>query len=472
VPEGKGYIALKLEGGYGGVEETLWKATGRLKRRGLLDPRRAEASLRLQARRFSLDKLRPVISTQVVPNPAAAQLSVDLDLRLAGGTFTFSGRAALSGLTVVQPMLARAPVEDIGFEASLKGRYLVKQDLLQVSQLQLTRRRLRVRGSLEVLRLRTKPRIKLTVTVPRTRCAAVLDAIPKGLAPHLSRMRVAGHFGMRLTAEADFKYLTINSVDLDGSVDARDCKVLSLPYNLSAERLRGPFGHEFMDAGQKIGFEVGPDNPDFTPLDQISPHLQKAILTTEDSRFFYHRGFIPREFRTALARNLIARRFVFGASSITMQMVKNVLLGRVKTISRKLQEMVLTWYLERHLPKRRIFEIYLNVIEFGPGIYGIGHASRHLFGKPPAALEPQEAAYLASILPRPKRHYRKYCRQEVSRYWRRVVNRILRIMHKRRRLNDSELELALMSPIRFSDKEWVNVPACMSRLDRFLNPPR
>src|SRR5262249_25015753 len=150
---------------------------------------------------------------------------------------------------------------------------------------------------------------------------------------------------------------------------------------------------------------VGPENPDWVPLAEVSPHLVNSIMTTEDSGFFKHHGFITSEFRSALQQNLHRGYFRLGASSITMQMVKNVLLSREKTLARKLQELFLTWYVERNLAKERIFEIYLNVIEFGPGIYGIGRAAHHYFGKAPKDLLPQEAAWFSSILPNPKRRY-------------------------------------------------------------------
>jgi len=463
----KTWIMAQLHGGYGDVEQTLWKASGRARLKHLWKPRLATAELKLNAERFSLDKLAPILPAKLIPNPARARLSANLDLKLRQGKLTFSGRAALSGLTVRDPYLSRMPVEDLGFDGRVRGVYHVARDLLKIEEAQLRRRRLEMNLTAEVLRLQRRPRIKITLEIPRTRCANVLDAIPRGMAPRLAKFRVQGWFDMRMEAEADFHYLTTSSVYLGGRVNARQCRVTAVPWELSAARLAAPFGHEIHDAGQRFGFEVGPDNPDFAPLDQISMHLQNAILTTEDSRFFFHRGFIPREFQSALAKNLIARRFVFGASSITMQMVKNVILGREKTLARKLQELILTWYLERHLRKKRIFEIYLNVIEFGPGIFGIGRAALHLFGKEAAELAPQEAAYLASILPSPKRHYKKFCLQKVNPRWRRWVNRILRIMHRRRRLNPSELELALMSPIQFSDKDLGSFSQCMARLDRF-----
>ena len=104
-------------------------------------------------------------------------------------------------------------------------------------------------------------------------------------------------------------------------------------------------------------------------------------MTTEDNGFFKHRGWVTSEFRTALKRNLQRGGFRGGASSITMQMVKNVLLSHEKTLSRKLQELFLVWYLEQEIPKERILELYFNAIEFGPRIYGIGPAARHYFGK-------------------------------------------------------------------------------------------
>ncbi len=468
----RGWLDLQVKGGYGRVEQVLWQARARARLASMGDPRRAEGSLRIRAERFSLDKLAPILPRRIIPNPGAARLDADLTLELSHGKLTFHGRASLAGLEVVHPKLSARPVRGLGFSADVEGSYLVKQDLLRIRRARIRRRRLAVTVTAEVLRLRGKPRIKVAVTIPRTRCSVVLDAIPKGMIPRLAKMRLAGHFGMKLEAEADFGYLTTSSVYLGGRVDLRSCRVVSVGWDISAARLAGPFGHELVDAGHRIGFEVGPADPDFVPLGRISPHLVNAILTTEDSRFFHHRGFIPREFQSALAKNLIAGRFVFGASSITMQMVKNVILGRQKTLARKLQELILTWYLEKHLSKDRILEIYLNVIEFGPGIFGIGRAAHHLFGKEASELEPQEAAYLASILPSPKRHYKKYCRGKVGRYWRRWVDRILRIMVRRGRLERSALELALVSPIQFSDLERGSWAECMARLDRFRSRGR
>ena len=181
------------------------------------------------------------------------------------------------------------------------------------------------------------------------------------------------------------------------------------------------------EPGKWMTFVVGPESPDWVPFAEISPHLVNSIMTTEDSGFFKHHGFISSEFRSALQQNLQRGYFRLGASSITMQMVKNVLLSREKTLSRKLQEMFLTWYVEHHLTKERIMEIYFNVIEFGPGIYGIGRAARHYFGKTAKELEPQEAAWFSSILPNPKRRYVQYC--HANGHARRQVGRVHQAHH-------------------------------------------
>jgi membrane peptidoglycan carboxypeptidase len=189
-------------------------------------------------------------------------------------------------------------------------------------------------------------------------------------------------------------------------------------------------------------------------------------MTTEDSGFFKHRGFITREFRSALMQNLERGYFRLGASSITMQTVKNVLLSHEKTLSRKLQELFLTWYLEQNLPKERIFEIYLNAIEFGPGIYGIGRAMRHYFGKPPREATAREAVFFSSILPSPKRRYVHYCHGQLTEKWEQYLDRILRRMHERDRLTDAEYAAAIVHPLVFDRKEATSEKECLDWVKR------
>ncbi len=134
----------------------------------------------------------------------------------------------------------------------------------------------------------------------------------------------------------------------------------------------------------------------------ISPNLKKAILVSEDINFFDHQGFAEDEIKAALRSAMENRRAPRGASTLSQQLVKNLWLSPSRNPWRKVKEAILTHHLEETVEKRRIFETYLNVVEFGPGIYGAEAASRFYFSKGAATLGVHEAALLAASLPRPK----------------------------------------------------------------------
>jgi monofunctional biosynthetic peptidoglycan transglycosylase len=162
-------------------------------------------------------------------------------------------------------------------------------------------------------------------------------------------------------------------------------------------------------------------------LGRISPYLVKAVLIAEDDKFWKHEGFDYESIQKAIEKDLQAGRFKFGGSTISQQLARNLYLSPEKSLLRKAAEAVLTWKMERTLPKKRILEIYLNVAEWGEGIFGAEAAARHYFGKSARDLGPQEAARLAAVLPNP----RKYNPAGEQKY---VVNRarsIYRILVKR-----------------------------------------
>jgi monofunctional biosynthetic peptidoglycan transglycosylase len=155
----------------------------------------------------------------------------------------------------------------------------------------------------------------------------------------------------------------------------------------------------FIDQARSRGTEV---KWRWVSASAISSDLKKAVLVAEDLSFFNHKGFDTHEIRIA-ARDAIQGKRARGASTITQQLAKNLWLSPSRSPTRKFREIVLTRQLERHLSKRRILEIYLNVVEFGPGIYGAEAASRHYYGKPAADLDAEQAARLAASLPRPSK---------------------------------------------------------------------
>src|SRR6476620_12715827 len=136
--------------------------------------------------------------------------------------------------------------------------------------------------------------------------------------------------------------------------------------------------------------------------DAISEDLKKAVLINEDAAFFSHKGIDLDELKAALKKDWETMSFNRGGSTITMQLAKNLYLNPSKNPLRKVKEIVIARQLESALPKRRIFELHLNVVEFGRNVYGAEAAARHYFGKPAAALDPLEAATLAALLPSPR----------------------------------------------------------------------
>jgi monofunctional biosynthetic peptidoglycan transglycosylase len=140
----------------------------------------------------------------------------------------------------------------------------------------------------------------------------------------------------------------------------------------------------------------------WVPYGAISDHLKKAVLVSEDAAFFSHKGVDINELKAALKKDWETMSFNRGGSTITMQLAKNLYLNPSKNPLRKVKEIIIAHQLEQTLSKRRIFEIYLNVVEWGRNIYGIEAASRHYFGKSAANLNLLESATLAALLPSPR----------------------------------------------------------------------
>jgi monofunctional biosynthetic peptidoglycan transglycosylase len=144
----------------------------------------------------------------------------------------------------------------------------------------------------------------------------------------------------------------------------------------------------------------------WVPYSRISEHLKRAVVAAEDAKFLDHEGFDWEAIQKAMQKNEQRGKVVAGASTITQQLAKNLFLSGSRSWLRKGQEAAITWMMERTLSKRRILEIYLNVAEWGEGVFGAEAAARHHFGVPAAALGPEQAVWLAAILPSPRRYDR------------------------------------------------------------------
>jgi monofunctional biosynthetic peptidoglycan transglycosylase len=165
----------------------------------------------------------------------------------------------------------------------------------------------------------------------------------------------------------------------------------------------------------------------WVPLKKVSPALIKAILISEDDKFWKHDGFDYEAIESAVEKNMKEGKFKFGASTISQQLAKNLFLSPSKNPVRKLKEAILTWRIEHTLSKRRILELYVNIAEWGDGIFGIEEAAHHYFGTSAAGLSASQASKLAAVLPNPI----KYQPTGSSRFVTARSKRIYAIMVKR-----------------------------------------
>ncbi|MFD0752246.1 transglycosylase domain-containing protein [Mucilaginibacter calamicampi] len=193
-------------------------------------------------------------------------------------------------------------------------------------------------------------------------------------------------FESRLDKDADFKILRYGKTDLG--------------------KLNRPFLYTPYVKGKAVRtMMVGPENPGYTPLPEISPYLRNAVMTAEDPTFYQHHGFVEEAIRKSIATDIKEKAFKRGGSTISMQLVKNSFLSMEKTLARKMEEILIVWMIENNnlMSKSRMLEIYFNIIEWGNNIYGIREAANYYFGKSPSELSVGESIYLASIVPSPRK---------------------------------------------------------------------
>jgi hypothetical protein len=461
-------VAVDLAGGFSDRDDgrdtpRLWSVAGRL-RRDL-----SEGALDVTMEAFELRRVPDVLARLPLVESEDATVGGHVALVIGKGLARAEGQVRIDGLNVAHRVLARDPVRDVGFDLGFAVEIDPREPSMVIHHARVARRgvELRLDGELSHPQERSDRRYRLHAEISPTPCQEVLAAIPGALVPGLQGFALGGSFELAVDVDVDFADL--DALVLDGKVGLGGCRVEERPPRAAAERLAGGFTHRVtMRDGQARAVHLYPGSGTFTPLSLISPYMVQAVLTTEDGGFWRHDGFLPSQFRTALHRNLEAGEVKLGASTITMQMVKNVLLSHERTLARKLQEMFLTWYVESALTKERIMELYLNVVELGPGIYGVTRAAEHYFGKQPAELTPPEAAYLALMLPSPVRRHANYCRGELSPAFQVKLERILRIMNERKRLDDLDYEAWKDVGIVFDLRERGDTGACLGEIEALM----
>ena len=377
---------------------------------------------------------------------AMLQASGDVTWAADGSTLAFSGSGALDNVALQRAELSAIPLSGLHLAFRANGTTTLDGARLVLEDAELSLGDVRVQGSGSLTRGERTVQTHWSGGVPLASCQAFLDATPRGLMPLLASLRMSGTFAVQAQLDFDSEHANETRVRLNV---ANDCHIEQVPPELNPRRFASLWQRVVKGANkQPIEIESGPGSQDWVPMDAISPFMETAVQVCEDGHFQYHHGFDFEAIENSIKDNLIKGRFARGASTISMQLAKNLYLGKEKTLGRKLQEAVLTQLLEQELSKRELLELYLNVIEYAPGVYGIGPAAHHYFAKRPSDLSLGQALYIASILPNPERqHFDPDGKVSVA--WTSYLQRLMRIGKKIGQISDEQLAVGLAEHVAF-----------------------
>ena len=287
-----------------------------------------------------------------------------------------------------------------------------------------------------------EPRLSVSARADAVPWQALIDALPPDLAPPSTAPAVSGTLSARgsisgpLARRGDWDV----QVDLDLDDLRRSSRTAGQSWLSRGFEWR-PIDPAPGEPARRIA--IGPGNPAFVPYAEIPQALVRAVTASEDAGFFGHRGFDFRE----IANAAMERGRVRGASTISQQLSKNLFLSPERTLARKVREALGTVALEATLPKARLIEIYLNIAEWGPGVYGVGEAARFWFGKDARDLTPRESAFLATVIPSPRRFHARLHRAGITPWWNARIDDVLGKMRIQNQLTDEQLAAALSEPL-------------------------
>jgi hypothetical protein len=379
------------------------------------------------------------------------------------GVLRLDGSLAVGGLSIRHPRIA---TEDVNLEnASLDYVLNIGADYFELDDA--TRGRFNKLSFHPYLKFKTWPTRQLMLKLGKTGFKAddLFSSLPTGLFSRLAGIKTSGGLTYELNFFIDFSRPELLSLQSD--LEKSNFKIERFGLvNFTA--CADPFLFTAYEKNRAVrSFMVGPENPDFRSLDQLPPFLKSAVLISEDGAFFGHHGFLLGPIKESIAANIREKRFVRGASTISMQLIKNLYLKKDKTIVRKLEEVLITWLIEekRLLTKERMYEIYLNIIEWGPLVYGAAEAARYYFDKDVSKLTLAEAMFMASIIPRPKKFMYSFDQDQHLRPWLQAYyGDVSYKMLKREMISQQDYDallpdIRLKGPARFLLKGNENLPA-------------
>jgi len=375
---------------------------------------------------------------------------VDLHLTapVTGARWDVTGEVAVDDLVFQHPSLAHDALRDL--DLGWKGRLSFDAALGTLSMPEARVRSKQVGANLDVDLSSglTVPRVHVGLELPPTALQDLIGAIPAGMMPLLDGLRVDGTLAWSLSVDLDSA--RPSEVQIKSEPTLSGFGLITMGTKVDFNALRGTHSYRIRlsdgTPGERL---VGPYTGSWVPLASITHYLPAALTTTEDGTFYTNDGVSTFAMRESIATNIERGSFVRGGSTITQQLVKNLYLGGEKTISRKLQELFIAWQMTKALSKDEVMALYLNTIEFGPGIYGVGDAAWYYFGKRPSDLDLTEAIFLASIVPGPRRYHYFFEEGRITERWRGYLQSLLKIMVDRGKILDEELLAAAPYDPRF-----------------------
>lgn len=320
---------------------------------------------------------------------------------------------------------------------------------------------------LSVTASRRAERAALRIELPDGPCQRVFDGLPAGFADAMRGTQVDGSFGGHVEVSVDFADARARAAILaadplaeppaPGTLDVdfpfrEQCDVTSDPAALDVAALQGPYRHRFVDAhGVPRSILVADGAPHTVELEDV-PLIAGAFVTLEDARYFKHDGLDLEQVANAVWHNLAAGEVQRGASTITQQAARNLFLGLDRTAARKLQEAFVATRIESTVSKRRLLEVYLNIIELAPGVHGVEDAAQFYFGKSAQDLTPLQATHLAMMAPAPRTYSERFVSGEVGDTWRADLNAQVRRMARHRVIDRPAMIGALRGDLGLLDR--------------------
>jgi len=382
-----------------------------------------------------------------------ATLEAHLHVELAGGIVRGSGSGSLVGVSLERRELGAREVRGLKFGFRASGEAALDGSHVSLRDTELTVGEVKAAGSFELARDENGVRVHVAGGVPLASCDAVVASIPSALLNDASGVRLEGTFALDHAMSYDSAHPSALALTLHVE---NGCRVVSAPPELSPDRFRSAWTREVKGPeGLPVAIRSGPGTPQWLRYEDIPRAAEVGVLVCEDGGFYRHHGFDFRAIEKAMRDDILAGRFLRGASTISQQLAKNLYLGKEKTLSRKLEEALLTMLLEAKMSKQELMELYLNVVELGPGIYGIGEAARYYFDEDARQLSLGQALYLASILPDPTRqHFEPDGR--LMPHWAEYLKKLMHIARDHDRITDAELEAGLAEELAFRKGNGAN----------------